>query len=100
MTDPAADTIGEVVAGSEGPWPNRLWWIVAAEVLVVAAWDINRATATAGGVGAGIGEAFPLLIPLGLAWWGKRSDTIGPGILAVAVIVVEVAVIRLGLLFT
>lgn len=100
MTDPAVATVGEDVAGSDSPWPNRLWWIVVAEVLVVTAWDINRAMATPDGISAGVGEAFPLVLPLGLAWWGKRSGSIGPGILAIAVVIVEVAVMRLGLLFS
>ncbi len=56
------------VEGSGGPWPSRQWWVVAAAVVLIAAWDINGATALPGGIGVGIGEAFPLLIPLGLAW--------------------------------
>lgn len=74
-----------------------LWWAVAVAVVLLAAWDINRAMATSGGIGVGIGEAFPLLIPLGLAWWGKRGGGLGFGILAAAVVVVEIAVIRLML---
>lgn len=97
MTDPNADAGAVEVAGSGGSWPTRLWWVVAVAVVLIAAWDMSETMALPGGIGVGIGEAFPLLIPLGLAWWGKRSDNLGFGILAIAVVVVEVAVIRLAL---
>lgn len=100
MTEPDAGVGAVEVEGSGGPWPSRLLWVVAAAVVSIAAWDLNDAMARPGGLGGGIGEAFPLLIPLGLAWWGKRSDNLGFGILALAVVVVEVAVIRMALVFS
>ncbi len=99
MSDQAANTIDESAEASGNPWSDRLWWVVVAAVAVIAAWDITKAMATPGGIGEGIGEAFPLLIPLGFAFWGKRIGSLGFSILAVAVIVVEVAVMRLELLF-
>jgi hypothetical protein len=86
-------------AAAPGRWAGALWWATLAAAAAVVAWDAQRVLGAAGGtVGVVVGEIFPLVVPLGLAWWGRRSDNAGFGVLALAVLAVEVLVIRLRVL--